>query len=100
MNGTWGRHTHMAWYSSRRRELAKEVVHPHFILRHLRINLGVCSFQVDIRQQRRASMPWSCQIDHIYVVILDQPIQMDINETEPRRCSPMSKESRLDMFRA
>jgi hypothetical protein len=38
------------------------------------------------------------QIDHIGIVLLDQPVQVDINQTEARRRTPVAKQPRLDVL--
>ncbi len=90
----------MTWHTSRRRELAKEQAHTLGILRHLWIDFRVGAFQIDIREQRRPTMSWAGQVDHVHVVILDEPIEVDIDETETRRCAPVSQQAWLDMFRS
>src|SRR6266566_1733603 len=100
MDGAWSRYADVTWHASRRRELAKEQVHTLCILRHFRIDFRVGAFQIDIREDRRSTMSWASQVDHVHVVILDESIQMHINETEARRCAPVSQQAWLDMFRS
>ena len=38
------------------------------------------------------------EIDHIYVVILDEAVEMHINHTQAWRRTPVAQKARLDMF--
>ena len=91
MDGAWSRHADVTWHASRRRELAKEQVHPLGILRHLGIDFRVGAFEIDIREERRSTMSWAGQVDHVHVMILDEPVEVDIDEAETWRCPPMPK---------
>src|SRR5579885_3679279 len=93
-------HAHMAWHSARRRELAKETAHAFHILRDLRVDLCVCPFKRDMREDCRTSMTWPREVDHIDIVILDKPVQVDIDEAQAGRCAPVSEQAGLDMFGA
>ena len=43
-------------------------------------------------------MPGAGDVDHVQVVLLDQPIQMDIDEVQARRRSPVAQQARLDVL--
>ena len=43
-------------------------------------------------------MPGTDDINHVQVVFLDQPVQVDINEVEPGGGAPMSEQARFDVF--
>ena len=74
VNGARCGHTDVAGNTARGRELAKQVTHPLLILGDLWIDLGVGPFQVHIRDDRRSTMPWPCQVDHIGILIPDESI--------------------------
>src|SRR5215472_15373566 len=42
-------------------------------------------------------MPWAGDVDHVQVVLFDEPVQVDVDEVEARRGSPVAEEPRLDV---
>src|SRR5258708_35362998 len=87
----------MAGDTSRRRELAKEAVYPLFILRDLGIDLAIRPLQIDIGQERWTAVARSRQIDRLDLVILDQPVEVQINETQTGRRAPVTQQAGLDV---
>src|SRR3984885_9221365 len=63
-----------------------------------RIPLGVRSFEVAVRNDARTAMAGTDDVDHVEIIVLDQPVEMDIEEIESRRRSPMAEQTWLDMF--
>ena len=43
-------------------------------------------------------MPRPANVDHVCILRLDDPVQMRIDEIEPRRRAPMPKQPWLDML--
>ena len=74
VNGARRGHTDVAGNTSRGRELAEQAAYPIIVLCDLRINLRVGPFQVHIRDNRRSTVPWPCQVDHIGILIPDESI--------------------------
>ena len=74
VNGAWGGHTDVAGDPSRGRKLAKQATYTLSILGDLRIGLRVGPFKVHIGEDRRSTMTWSCQVDHIDILVLDESI--------------------------
>jgi hypothetical protein len=68
----------MAWDTSRRGELAEEVPDTLHILRYAGVDLGVSALQVDVGYYRRASVPWSGEVDYVGVTFVDKSVQMDV----------------------
>ena len=46
----------------------------------------------------RAAVARTDDVDHVQIVIFDQPVQMDVKEIQPGCCSPMAQQTGLDMF--
>ena len=44
-------------------------------------------------------MPRTGDANGIKVMLLDQAVDLNVNEIEPRRRAPMAQETRLDVFR-
>lgn len=79
-------------------ELAKQPLHPVPATVDIRIDFGIGSLQVGVRHQPRAAMTRTDNADHVQVVELDQAIEMDIDEIQSCRRTPMAKQARFDMF--
>jgi hypothetical protein len=71
-------HAHVARDPARGRELSEESPQPVLVLRHLGVDLGVRPFEVDVGDDRRATVPWAGQIDNIGVVLRDEAVQVDV----------------------
>ena len=56
VNGTGGGHAHVTWHAAGSGELAEEPLHTLVILCHIRIDLRVGAFQINIGDQGRASV--------------------------------------------
>ena len=82
-----------------RRKLAEEALQARGVLRHVRIDLGVGPFQVDVRDDRGAAVSRAGQVDHVGIRVLDQAVQMHVDEAEARRSSPVSQQPGFDVFR-
>jgi hypothetical protein len=37
-------------------------------------------------------------VDHVEIVLLDQPVEVDVDEVEARRRAPVAEEARLDVI--
>ena len=42
-------------------------------------------------------MTWACYVDDVQIVLLDQPIEVDVDEIQPRCGSPVTQQTRLDV---
>src|SRR5215467_1065976 len=88
----------MAGNSTRPGELREQALHALFILRDRRIEFGIGAFQVSVGDNPRTSMSGAGNVDGIQVVGVDEPVHVDVNEIESRRCSPVSKQARLNVL--
>src|SRR6266478_2616288 len=88
----------VAWNAPRKRELLEEMLQPFCILRDMRIDFAVSSFQIGVGDQARAAVSRTRDIDQVEVVFLDQAIQMDINEIQSGGCSPVPEQAGLDVL--
>ncbi len=68
----------MAGNASRRRKLAEEQAHPLGILADVGVYLAIGPLQVHIGEHCRSAMSGPCQVDHIHIVVDDEPIEVDI----------------------
>lgn len=88
----------VAWDSSGERELLKEFPHSVFVLLNVGIELSVGALEIGIGDDSRSAMAWSSDVDHVQTVFLNDPVEMNVDEIEPRRCAPMAQETRFHML--
>jgi hypothetical protein len=68
----------------RKRELLKEFAKALKVLALVGINLRVGPFQIRWTQNARRAMSRAGKKDHVQIVFLDQPIQMDVDKRQSR----------------
>jgi hypothetical protein len=64
-----------------------------------RIPLGVRSFEVAVRNDARTAMAETDDVDHVEIIVLDQPVEMNIEEIKSCCRPPMTEQTGLDMFK-
>ena len=77
----------MAGNSARKRELLEQLFQTGLIQADVRIDLALAAFEIDVADQCRAAMAGAGDIDHVEVVLLDHPVQVDIDEVLAGRCA-------------
>ena len=93
-------HTDVTRDPAGRRELPEQTPQAGRVLSNFWINLRVRPFQVHIRYDGRTTVAGAGQIDRIDPVILDEPVQVDVDEAQAGRRAPVAEQPRLDMLRA
>src|SRR5262249_4736151 len=78
-------------------ELSEQALQASFIESNVRIDLTVGTLKVSVRDQAGPTVAGPRDIDHVEVVLLDRPVQVDIDEVQTWRRSPMAEQPRLDM---
>ena len=61
------------------------------------IDLAVGAFQIGVGHQPRPAVARPGDVDHVQVVFLDDAVQMDVDEVQPRRRAPVAEQARLDV---
>ncbi len=84
--------------STGERELLEEPLHALGILRNVGVELAVRSLQVRVGNHRWSAMTWTADEDHVEVLGLDQAVEVNVDEVEPRGSTPMSEQPGLDML--
>ena len=79
-------------------ELLEQPLHALRVLADVGIEFAVGPFQIGVRNQRRASMPWPDDVNHVEVVALDDPVEVNIEHVQSRRGAPMSEKTRFDVI--
>ena len=64
----------------------------------VRVELAVGPLQVRVGHQRRPAVAGPRDVDHVQVVFLDDPVQMDVDEVLPRRGPPVAQQPGLDVL--
>src|SRR5207248_2555131 len=85
---------------TRKRKLLEELLHPRDIFALIRIHLRINALQITIRKRSRSPMPRPRNINHVQVILLDQPIQMHPDKRLPRIRPPMPQQPILDVIPA
>lgn len=88
----------MTWDTTWRRELPKQFTNAFGIFCDSGVNLCIGPFQVDVGNQCGATMSGSREVDGVDIVILNQPIDVDIDKTQSSRCAPMSEQAWFDVY--
>ena len=94
----WRFRRDVTWNAVGPGELAEQPLHPVPATIDIRVDLGIGSLQVGVRHQARAAMARTDNADHVQVIQLDQAIEMDVDEIQPRRRAPMAKQARFEVF--
>src|SRR5205823_3207603 len=76
--GRFGRY--MAGDAAGKAELGKQTLEPVLILAGVRINFAVGPFQVSVGDQGWSAMPGAGDVQHAQVMLLDEPVQVDIDK--------------------
>ena len=69
-------------------ELLEEALQPRQVLTLVRVDLGVGPLEVGLGQDRRRPVAGAGDVDRVQVVLLDQPVEVDVGERSGRRRSP------------
>ena len=76
----------------------EELAHPRLILALIGINLRIGALEVGRRKNAGCAVPWSGHEDGVQIILFDQPVEVDVNETQPWARAPMAEQPLLDMF--
>ncbi len=79
-------------------ELREQPLYPVLILADVGVDLAVGPLQVDVGDYPRSPVPGADDVDHVQVMLLDDPIEVDVDEVEPGGCPPVAEQPRLDML--
>ena len=89
---------HVARNAAGERELGEEALHAFLVPGDARIHLAVGALEVGVRDEAGTAVPGAGDVDHVEVVLLDHPVQVDVDEVQPGRGSPVAEEPRLHVL--
>ena len=75
-----------------KRELKKELPQPGLVLADVGIDLAVGALEVGVAHDGRAAVPGTGDVDHVEVVLLDDPVQVHVDEVLPGRRAPVAQQ--------
>ena len=85
----------VAGNASGKRELEEKLPQPGLILADVRVDLAVSALEVGIADDGRAAVPGAGDVDHIEVVLLNDPVQVCVYEILAGGRAPMSEKHML-----
>jgi len=85
------------WEFPGKRKLNKELAQPRLILADVGIDFAVGAFEVGVAHDGRTAVAGSGDIDHVEVVLLDDPVQMYVDEVLPGGRAPVPQQHVLDV---
>ena len=80
MDGPGGFESHVTGNAPRERKLLEELFHPFSILGDVGIHLAVGTLQIGIGHQTWTAMPGTGIIHHIEIMLLNEPIQLNVEK--------------------
>src|SRR5579863_10724334 len=89
VNRTRRRGRNVAGNPARKRELFEQLLDSSLVLGNVRIDLAPGSFEVNVAYKRRAAVPGTGDVEHIQVILLDDPVQVHIDEVLAWRRAPV-----------
>src|SRR5262249_7870518 len=84
---------------ARKGELFKEALHSREVFTLLWINLRISSLQVRLRQDSWCTMSRPRDKNCVQVILVDQPVEVNVSEGLPRIRAPVAQQSRLSVCR-
>ncbi len=79
-------------------ELLEQALHAARVLRHMRVDLAVGPFEPGIRNNARAPMARTGDVNHVEIACFNRAVEMHVDEVQPRGRAPMPQEARLDVL--
>lgn len=89
----------MAGDASREGELLEQLSHALFVLLNVGVELRVCAFKIGVRHHAGPAVPGTANVDDIEVILLDQAVEVHVDEVEPGRRAPVTKQPRLHVLK-
>src|SRR5262245_50574976 len=87
--GPWRFWSYVARNATRERELREEALHTRLVLGDVWVNLAIGTFEVGVSDEARPAMSGAGYIDHVKVVLLDKPVQVNVNKVQAWSRSPV-----------
>ncbi len=89
------RRRNMTRNTARKRKLGEQLLQAGFVLTDIRVDFTVGAFKIGVRHQRRPAVTGTGDVEHVQVMLFDDPVQVDIDEVLTWCCAPVSHHQRL-----
>src|SRR5215475_8808783 len=100
MDRAWRLRGDVARDTAGERELGEEPLHALLVLGDVWVDFAVGSLEIGVGDQTGPAVSGTGDVKHVKVVLLDQPVQMNVYEVQAWCRSPVTQESRLDVLLA
>ena len=84
--------------AARKAKLLEELFHPRRVLADIRVHLAIGAFEVRMGDQGRTTVAGADDVDHVLVIFLDDPVEMNAEHVQAGRRTPMAEQPWLDVF--
>ena len=84
--------------TARKGEFLEELQHAFFVFALVGVNLRVSAFEINRAQHARCAVARASHKDGVKVVLLDEPVQVNVGEAQPGARAPMSQQPVLDVL--
>ena len=88
---------HMAGHTAEEGELLKQLLHAVLVLGDIGIDLGVAAVQPVLSHHGVSAVAGAGAVDHVQIILLDDPVQMGIDEILSRAGAPVSHDGLLQV---
>ena len=95
VNRAWRGRGDVAGNPTGKRELREQLLESGLVLGDVRIDFTPSAFEIDVAHNSRSAVTRTGDVEHVQVVLLDYPIQVNVDEILSRRCAPMPDDQRL-----
>ena len=95
-SGRFGRR--MARHAIRPGELVEQLPETGDIEGDLGVELAVGAFEVGVGEDARTAVAGTGDVDHIEVALANHPVQVRVDEVQPRSRAPVSEQPRFDVL--
>ncbi len=97
---SWNFRGHMRGNATWKRELLEQSAHAVGTLIHLRVDLAIAAFEPGICHDTGATVAGADDVAHAKLACLDDAVQMNIDEVQARRGTPVAEQAWLDVLAA
>ena len=76
-------------------EALEQQLHASFIFRHFRVRFAVGAIEVRVGNHDLTAVTWAFDVEHVQIILVDQPIQMGVDEVLPSDGAPVAERVEL-----
>ena len=94
----WSFGCSMAGDSAWKGKLFEQGANSVLILANVGVKLAIRTFQICVRDHARPAVTWTCNVDRVQIVLLNNPIEVHIDKIQSWGCAPMPQQPGLDVL--